>query len=121
MINSMIAVAIGGAIGASIRFGVNQLTLHVLQVPLFWATLAVNVVGCFFMGMAFNYFNQPAMVSETMRLFITVGLLGALTTWSTFSMETVLMIQNDQIVKAIGYTLLTTVCCFMAFWLGVKS
>ena len=121
MINSIIAVAIGGAMGASIRFGVNQLALHVLQVPLFWATLFVNVIGCFLMGMAFTYFNQTAVVSETMRLFITVGLLGALTTWSTFSMETVLMIQNDQIIKAVGYTLLTTFCCFMAFWLGFKS
>ncbi|TDR22418.1 fluoride efflux transporter CrcB [Marinicella litoralis] len=121
MINSIIAVAIGGALGASVRFGINQLALHALHVPLFWATLMVNVVGCFLMGMAFDYFNQQAAINEALRLFITVGLLGALTTWSTFSMETVLMIQNDQLFKAIAYTLVTTVCCFFAFWLGVKS
>ncbi len=121
MINSILAVAIGGAIGASIRFGINQLAVQVLQLPLFWATLTVNVVGCFLMGMVFDYFNQQSAINETMRLFLTVGFLGALTTWSTFSMETVLMIQNDQLLKAIGYTLVTTFCCFVAFWLGVKS
>jgi len=121
MIQSIIAVAVGGAMGASIRFAINQLAVQVLQVPLFWSTLLVNVLGCFMMGMAFDYFNQQAAINESMRLFITVGLLGALTTWSTFSMETVLMIQNDQLFKAIVYTLVTTVCCFIAFWLGVKS
>ena len=121
MINAFTAVALGGAIGASIRYAVNLLAQHVVHVPLYWSTLSVNVVGCFFMGMVFTYFNQQPALSESWRLFITVGLLGALTTWSTFSMETVVMIQNDQLFKAIGYTLLTTVCCFMAFWLGVKS
>ncbi len=115
MINSIVAVAVGGAIGATMRYGVNQLAVHVLQLPLFWATLTVNVMGCFLMGWVFDYFNQQSTVNESLRLFITVGLLGALTTWSTFSMETVLMIQNDQLLKAIGYTLVTTFCCFIAF------
>ncbi len=120
-VNSIIAVAIGGALGASIRFAVNQLAVHTFQVSLFWATLLVNVVGCFLMGMAFAYFNQQTGINESLRLFMTVGLLGALTTWSTFSMETVLMVQNDQLFKAAVYTLVTTFFCFVAFWLGIKS
>ncbi len=118
---ALLAVALGGAFGASMRYGVNQLVSQVLNFPLFGATLLVNVVGCFLMGKAFNYFEQHAELSEPLRLFITVGFLGALTTWSTFSMETVVMIQNDEIIKAAIYTVLTTVCCFLAFWLGVKS
>lgn len=121
MMTSLLAVAVGGALGASIRFGINQMVQQVFQLPLFWATLLVNVVGCFLMGKAFQYFNAHIDVNEATRLFVTVGLLGALTTWSTFSMETVLMIQNDQIIKAVMYTLITTICCFFAFWLGVKS
>jgi len=117
---SLLAVALGGALGASIRFGVNQLVVQVFNFPLFWATLLVNVVGCFLMGKAYHYLHTHASISEPLRLFVTVGLLGALTTWSTFSMETVLMIQNDELTKAITYTVVTTFCCFLAFWLGVK-
>lgn len=121
MMGSLLAVALGGAIGASIRFGVNQLMLNVFHAPLFWGTLLVNVVGCFLMGLSYHYLLTHGGISETTKLFVTVGLLGALTTWSTFSMETVLMIQNDQLTKAITYTVITTFCCFTAFWLGVKS
>ncbi len=121
MIKSVLAVAVGGALGASIRYLVNLLVVAVFNAQLFWATLSVNVVGCFLMGMAFQYFSQQAGVSEVTRLFVTVGLLGALTTWSTFSMETVLMIQDNQLSKALAYTAVTTLCCFLAFWLGVKS
>ncbi|WP_223787877.1 fluoride efflux transporter CrcB [Marinicella meishanensis] len=116
-----LAVALGGALGASIRFGVNQLVTHWFQAPLFWATLAVNVVGCFAMGLAYQHIQAQVAVNETFRLFVTVGFLGALTTWSTFSMETVVMMQNGQVLKAAVYTLATTLFCFAAFWLGVKS
>ena len=118
---SLLAVALGGALGASIRFGVNQLVVNVFNAPLFWSTLLVNVIGCFLMGQAYHYMYTHASISEPLRLFVTVGLLGALTTWSTFSMETVLMIQNDELTTAITYTVITTFCCFLAFWLGVKS
>jgi CrcB protein len=118
---ALLAVALGGALGASMRYGVNQLTTQVLSLPLFWATLLVNVVGCFLMGKAFAYFSNHAAISEPLRLFVSVGFLGALTTWSTFSMETVLMIQNDEIIKAVSYTVITTFFCFLAFWLGVRT
>ena len=121
MMGPFLAVALGGAIGASIRFGINQLKLNVFHAPLFWGTLLVNVVGCFLMGLSYQYLMTHGGISEASKLFVTVGLLGALTTWSTFSMETVLMIRNDQLTKAITYTLITTFCCFTAFWLGVKS
>ncbi|MEZ5472480.1 MAG: fluoride efflux transporter CrcB [Marinicella sp.] len=121
MIGSLLAVALGGAIGASIRFGVNQLMLNVFHAPLFFGTLLVNVVGCFVMGLSYHYLLNHGGISDASKLFVTVGLLGALTTWSTFSMETVLMIQNDQLLRAVSYTLITTVCCFTAFWFGVKS
>jgi len=118
--NAVWAVAAGGALGASIRFGVNQAVINWFHAPLILATLTANIVGCFLMGLSYKYFNQ-VVVDDAIRMFVTVGFLGALTTWSTFSMETVLMIQNDEVIKALGYTLVTTVCCFMAFWLGVKS
>lgn len=118
---ALLAVALGGAVGASLRYGVNQLVTQAFSFPVFWATLLVNVVGCLLMGKAFSYFNAQAEINEATRLFVTVGLLGALTTWSTFSMETVMMIQNDELSKAITYTVVTTFFCFLAFWLGVKS
>lgn len=117
----LLAVALGGALGASVRFGVNQLVVQAFGLPVFWATLMVNVIGCLIMGKAFTFFIDNQQISEATRLFITVGFLGALTTWSTFSMETVLMIQNDELFKAITYTVVTTFFCFLAFWIGIKS
>jgi len=117
---TLLAVALGGALGASLRFGVTQLVAQVFGFQSFWATLLVNVIGCFLMGKAFNYFSNQFEINEITKLFVTVGLLGALTTWSTFSMETVLMIQNDQLTQAIMYTVITTFFCFLAFFLGVK-
>jgi len=120
-VTALFAVAMGGALGAVLRFGTNQAVTHWLGLPLFWATLLVNVLGCYLMGLAYHYFIQQEIFSDAVRLFVTVGLLGALTTWSTFSMETVQMIQNDQLGKAALYTLVTATGCFLAFWLGVKS
>lgn len=118
---NLLAVALGGAVGASMRYGLNQLVSQALGWPMFWATLLVNVIGCFLMGKALTYFQGHTELSESVRLLVSVGFLGALTTWSTFSMETVLMVQNDEITKAVMYTVITTFCCFLAFWLGVKS
>lgn len=120
MVNPWLLVAIGGALGAMGRYGVNRLVMNVLEKPWTWATLIVNVLGCLLMGMAYAWLQNRPDLDATVKLLLMVGFLGALTTWSTFSMEAVLMIQSNQWLAALGYTLLTCLLCFVAFWLGVK-
>ncbi len=119
MINTLLAVMLGGALGALSRFGLNILVKQT-GLPLFWATFSANVLGCLIMGWVYQWFSQQTTISENMQLFIMVGVLGALTTWSTFSMEAVLMMEQGEMLKAFSYTLLTVVACFTAFWIGMK-
>lgn len=120
MIKSFLAVALGGAFGASARYGLHLLISHWLSRPML-ATLVANAVGCLLMGMAFQWLYQRYPHSdESMRLFITVGFLGALTTWSTFSMETVTLIMENQYATAAAYFLITSILCLGAFFMGMK-
>lgn len=120
MISQLVAVATGGAIGAVIRYLTNRLITHYFPANLYWATLFVNVIGCFLMGLAYVWFKNKCHASENLQLFITVGFLGALTTWSTFSMETVLMLNSGDLFKGLSYLIATFALCFMAFYLGIK-
>jgi len=121
MINNILAVAAGGAIGAIIRYLNSRVMACYFTSNLHMATLLVNVIGCFLMGIAYVWFQNKYQASENLRLFITVGFLGALTTWSTFSEETVLMINSGEILKGLVYLLSTFIFCFFAFYIGMKT
>lgn len=120
MLSNILAVAAGGALGAVIRYLNSRVMAHYFTANLHYATLMVNVIGCFLMGMAYVWFQNKFQASENLRLFITVGFLGALTTWSTFSMETVLMINSGEVVKGFVYLISTFVLCLLAFYIGMK-
>lgn len=98
----LLAVAGGGALGALLRYGSYLATARAFGEGFSGGTLFVNVVGSFALGVAVAYFGaRPA--SEATRLFVTVGLLGAFTTFSTFSLETVTFLQDAEYGKAVGY------------------
>jgi len=116
----ILVVAAGGALGAVLRYLNAKLFTHIFGSPLPWATLIVNVLGCFLMGLAYEYLLNKWNVSDSMRLFVMMGFLGALTTWSTFSMETVLMLHYGEYLKGLSYLFSTFILCFLAFFFGMK-
>ena len=120
MIKQVLVVAAGGALGAVLRYLNVKLFTHVFGSPLPWATLIINVIGCFLMGVAYIWLLDKYQASDSLRLFIMMGFLGALTTWSTFSMETVLMLSYGEYIKGFTYLLLTFILCFAAFFIGMK-
>ncbi|MCO7222754.1 fluoride efflux transporter CrcB [Pleionea sp. CnH1-48] len=117
------AVAIGGALGAVTRFLVREYLPLLVPVSFPLATLLVNVVGCFLAGLCLMYWQQ-AMVSTAMKLAIMIGFFGALTTFSSFSVDTLAMIENDQWLAALANVLLNVILSLIAVfagaWLGVK-
>ena len=101
MIHAMIFVAIGGALGAMARYGLGiYIATLPASVPSFVATLTVNVIGCAMMGvMASLLLFYPAM-DTTIRPFVMIGFLGALTTFSSFALDSFQLLEKQQ------YTLL---------------
>ncbi len=120
MFKHLLVVGAGGALGAMLRYLNAKLFTHLFGTPLPWATLIVNVIGCFLMGVAYVYLLDKLQASDSLRLFIMMGFLGALTTWSTFSMETVLMLTYGEYVKGFIYLFSTFIFCFLAFFVGMK-
>lgn len=112
-------VALGGAVGASLRFGVYQLVLNLLGKGFPYATLVVNIVGSFVMGWLYGLIQQGQIEVEFYRTLIGVGLLGAFTTFSTFSLDTLLLIQAGDIAKAILNVLMNVTLCIVAAALGL--
>jgi CrcB protein len=115
-----IAIAIGGAIGAVSRYGIAQIVILINganAAP--FATIMVNVIGSGLMGVIYGYLSAGGMLAETARVFIMIGFLGALTTFSTFSMDIMAAIDRGQVVYAMLYAAVSVVGSILAFILAV--
>lgn len=97
-------VALGGALGAAARYGASGWVHAWMGSALPWGTFAVNAAGSFLLGVAVRYL-EFVVVAPELRAGITVGFLGALTTFSTYSYETVTLLQERAWVRAAGYAL----------------
>lgn len=114
-----LAIAIGGAIGALSRYGMMNLVAHLLGTRLPWGTLLVNISGSLVIGVLYVLISEKMLLSSEVRALLIVGFLGAFTTFSTFSLDTVLLIQQGWIVQALGYMLASVMICVLATWLGM--
>jgi CrcB protein len=112
-------VALGGAFGASFRFYISQLILNWLGKGFPFATLAVNISGSLIMGALYGLIEQGVIEVSVYRTLIGIGFLGALTTFSTFSLDTLLLIQQGDIFKATINILLNVCLCIFAAALGM--
>lgn len=110
---SWLAVAVGGALGAMGRYGVSLLFSHAVHRGEFpWATLLVNVVGTALLATLAALSLQERGLSQTANLFLGTGLCGALTTFSTFSVEVVALWRSGHAATALGYAGLSLALCF---------
>ncbi|MCL1979880.1 MAG: fluoride efflux transporter CrcB [Proteobacteria bacterium] len=82
-------VMAGGSLGAASRYGVGMLTARLWGASFPYGTLVVNLVGCFVIGLLFALADRSRLLTPDVRLFLITGYLGALTTFSAFSLETV--------------------------------
>ena len=101
--NLILSIALGGALGAVSRHLLAERLQHVFGSGFPSGIMIVNILGSFLMGLMISLFATKMNVSQEMRAFVTVGLLGGFTTFSTFSMETVLLIERGQAGLAMGY------------------
>ncbi|OQK15793.1 chromosome condensation protein CrcB [Methyloprofundus sedimenti] len=118
--NSLIAVALGGAGGAVLRFLVSSGVYQWMGRGFPYGTLAVNIIGSFFIGLLTEaLILQRIAVSLEYRAAILVGFLGAFTTFSTFSLETIYLLEQGNITKALLNIMVSVCACLFAVWIGL--
>lgn len=101
--NAIIAVALGGALGAMARYGVNLGAVKVLGHGFPYGTLIVNVVGSFLMGLLISIMAHSWQAPDSARLLLVTGFLGAFTTFSTFSLDVVSLWERQDYLQSAIY------------------
>lgn len=111
-------VAIGGGAGASLRFFVSSWLMRHSESGFPYGTLGVNVVGSFLFGVTFVIIFSMSEMREQLRLLLLVGFMGAFTTFSTFSFETVRLLEEGQFFMSVVNVVSNVVICLAAYWGG---
>ena len=112
-----LAVGLGGFIGACTRYTISLLVSHLPSFP--FCTLLSNVIAALMIGFIIGVERQTTLLPDQAKLFLTVGLLGGLSTFSAFSMETVVMLERGQYVHALSNVLLNVGLCVILVFAGL--
>jgi len=114
-----LSIAAGGALGAMARVWLMTAVDTITQTRFPLGTMTVNVVGSLLMGMGFVLIAERLAISPEWRPFLVAGFLGAFTTFSTFSLDALLLLQNGLLSQALTYVLGSVLLCLLAAWAGM--
>ncbi len=114
----VVAIAVGGAIGAVMRYLVGSWALQYWGSGFPYGTLLINVIGSLLIGIIYVLLIEKSALDGALRAFLIVGLLGSFTTFATFSLETLHLIEAGALIKAGLYCFLSVFVCVTAAWLG---
>jgi len=116
----LIAIALGSGLGGVLRYLAGA-AVHVIWARTFpWGTLAVNVVGSTLIGLLWVHLSARGEAGELARAFVIVGLLGGFTTFSSFSLETMLLLEQQGWMKAGAYVAASVALCLAGAWAGMS-
>ena len=114
----LLYIAFGGAIGALLRYGISGIPHRYLNGTFPWGTLTVNLLGSFIIGFLWGTFERTT-VSPNIKTFLFIGILGAFTTFSTYSLESLNLLRDGEIKLALTNILISNigfiVLCFLGF------
>lgn len=115
-----LAVALGGALGSMARFAVVQYAGFIFPKTFPWGTLVVNALGAFLIGLLFVVIVEKSQWTEAARMLLIVGFLGAFTTFSTFSLENLQLLEQGAWIKAGANIIAHVGSGLVLVWLGSK-
>ncbi|MBN1500602.1 MAG: fluoride efflux transporter CrcB [Spirochaetes bacterium] len=114
-----LAVAAGGSIGASLRYFISLFFINHTHLKFPYATFIVNLSGCFLIGLFYSFFSER-VISVELRLFIITGFLGALTTFSTYNFENLMLMKEKFFITGIVYFLLSNAAGILLIAAGIR-
>jgi CrcB protein len=112
-------VFLGGGIGAATRYWLSGLVHGRLGSAFPYGTLVVNILGCFVIGLIMGSMQERFVSTPPLRLFLTIGILGGFTTFSSFSYETIAMLKDGEFAYASLNVFLSVLCCLAGTWAGL--
>jgi fluoride exporter len=118
---NLLLVFLGGGIGATARYGLQGIVYRVTGAGFPYGTLVVNVLGSFMIGLFMTFFEERFLVTPPLRVFLTIGVLGGFTTFSSFSYETMAMLRDGSYVLGMLNVIGSVLVCLAATWLGIIS
>lgn len=112
-------VFLGGGIGATARYGLQGAVYRLTGAGFPYGTLAVNILGSLVIGFLMTFFEERFIVNPSLRVFLTIGILGGFTTFSSFSYETMVMFRDGSYGLGLLNVVSSVVVCLAASWLGI--
>ena len=109
--DKILLVGFGGFIGSSLRYWISLSFYRILGQDFPYGTLAVNILGCLFIGLLMSLFEERFVFGPNMRIFLTVGVLGGFTTFSSFSYETIGLVREGSFYLGSLNVLLNVILC----------
>ncbi len=113
-------IIMGAAIGAPLRYFLSLRIQEAANGSFPIQTLAVNLTGCFAIGVLATLAEERDFLNREARLFLLVGLLGSYTTFSTFGWETISLLRSEQVLQAVEYVALSSIGGLLAVWAGLS-
>lgn len=113
------AIALFGALGCLTRYWLSGWVYAWAGRAFPWGTFAVNIVGAFLIGLLMEFALRSTLISPTLRIALTIGFLGGLTTFSTFSYETFRLLEEGAFLTATTNVLASVLVCLTFTWLGI--
>jgi fluoride exporter len=114
-----VLIFLGGGIGAVLRYVMQGLVYSRTGADFPYGTLAVNVLGCFVIGLLMVSLEERFLAVPSLRLFLTIGILGGFTTFSSFSYETLALVRDGELTRALLNVGSSVLACLSATWTGM--
>jgi CrcB protein len=111
-------VFFGGGIGAAARYWLSGIIPRFAGSGFPYGIFAINIIGCFLIGFMMTAFEDRFLVTPALRIFLTIGILGGFTTFSSFSYETISLLRDAEILKASLYVIGSVSLCLFGTYLG---